>query len=98
MLGALENLAAIGPLAFEHGAGIMQPVGADMERRVTPRDELAIIPDDAIKPVIGFVGHAFLRADQSVGACAPPKSMFACSSRFALLRPGPTPGMVLGAC
>src|SRR5258705_3332309 len=59
MLGALEDLAAIGPLAFEHGARIVQPVGADMERRVAPGSELAVIPDDAIKPVIGSVGHGF---------------------------------------
>src|SRR5262249_3940986 len=96
MLGALEDLAAIGPLAFEHGARIVQPVGADVERRVTPGNELAVIPDDAIKPVIGFVGHAFLRADQLVGGCPPRTSVVARRSRLSLLRPGPTRGMVLG--
>ena len=31
MLGALEDPAAIGALALEHAAGVMQPVGQDVD-------------------------------------------------------------------
>src|SRR3954466_10792775 len=55
MLGRFEDFAAIGALPFEHGARIVQAVRANVERGVLPRDELAVIPDHAVEPVVGFI-------------------------------------------
>ena len=57
VFGALEDIAAIGALAFEHGARIVQAMGADVKRGVAPRHQLAIVPDDPIEPVIRFIRH-----------------------------------------
>src|SRR3954451_1519611 len=51
MRGALENSTAVGALALEHTAGVMQPVGQHMDVGVGPRHQLAIVPDEAIDPV-----------------------------------------------
>src|ERR1700730_6669578 len=48
MLGALEDPPAIGALALEHAARIMQPVGQHMDVGVAPWHQFAIVPDDAI--------------------------------------------------
>src|SRR5690606_24800163 len=45
----LENLAAIGTLALEYGAGIVQAMGQDMYLRVRPGYEFAIHPYIAVK-------------------------------------------------
>ncbi len=51
MLGQLEDLSAIGALALEHGAGIVQPVGQYVNLRLRPFDEFAIHPDVTVKLV-----------------------------------------------
>jgi hypothetical protein len=49
--GAFEHLAAIGALAFEHAARIVQAVGQHVNIRLRPRHQLAVKPDDAIELV-----------------------------------------------
>src|SRR5262245_45374230 len=61
MGGALENFAAIGAFALEHRARVMQPVRAHMQRGIAPGNKRAVIPDDAIEPVVGLIGHDCLR-------------------------------------
>src|SRR4029078_11439626 len=60
MRGALEDLAAIGAFAFEDAARIVKPVREDVEVRLVPRNELAVIPDDPFEAVIGLGSHEFL--------------------------------------
>ncbi len=48
VLRQLEDLAAIGALAFEYAAGIMQAVGEHVHLGVSPVDERAIVPDLAV--------------------------------------------------
>ena len=43
-----EDLAVVDALAFEHATRIMQPVGQHMQFGVAPRDEAAVIPDEAV--------------------------------------------------
>ena len=57
MLGQLENLAAIGALALEHRAGIVQAMGQHVDLGVRPFDELAVHPDKAVKLVEGNGCH-----------------------------------------
>ena len=57
MLGQLEDLAAIGALAFEHRARIMQAVREHMDLRVRPFDELAVHPDEAVELIEGNGCH-----------------------------------------
>ncbi len=58
MLGELEDLAAVGALAFEHGAAIVECVSQDMDVGRPPRYELAIEPDRTIAIVIrNDLGH-----------------------------------------
>src|SRR5215831_9107912 len=57
MLGALEDLAPIGTLAFEYRARIMQAVGTDVKRSIAPRLKLAVVPDYSIETVIWLVRH-----------------------------------------
>ena len=45
---APEHLAAIGALALEHAARIMQAMGQHVDIGVGPRHQSAIVPDDAI--------------------------------------------------
>jgi hypothetical protein len=44
----LEDVAAIGPLALEHAAAIVQPMRQDVQLRFPPRHEGTIVPDHAI--------------------------------------------------
>src|SRR5262249_44344931 len=48
MFGALEHLPAIGALALEHAACVVQAVGQQMDVGLLPRHELAVVPDDAV--------------------------------------------------
>src|SRR5437660_561600 len=48
MRGALEDPAAIGALALEHAARIMQAMGENVHVGVGPRHQLPVVPDDAI--------------------------------------------------
>jgi hypothetical protein len=48
MRGALEDPAAIGALALEYAARIMQAMGENVHVGVGPRHQLPVVPDDAI--------------------------------------------------
>jgi hypothetical protein len=60
MLGALEDLAAIGALALEHAGAVMKPVREHMDLGVPPRHEGAVVPDPTVALVEGDDGHAAL--------------------------------------
>src|SRR5215471_15601967 len=57
MGGALENLAAIGALALEHGTRIVQAMGEHMHGGVAPGHELTVIPDHAVERVVRLLSH-----------------------------------------
>jgi len=57
MLGQLEDLAAIGALAFEDGACIVQSVSENVNLCVRPFDERAIHPDEALELIEGIRCH-----------------------------------------
>ena len=48
MAGQLENDAAIGANALEHGACIMKAMGQDMNLRVAPRNQFSVEPYEAV--------------------------------------------------
>jgi hypothetical protein len=52
-----EDLAVVHALAFEDAARIMEPVGQHVEFCVAPRDEAAIVPDEAVAIVERDHGH-----------------------------------------
>src|SRR5674476_1082661 len=60
VFGRLEDRPAIGALALEHGARIVQAVAEHMQIGVSPRHQLAVVPDDPFEPVIGLCSHDFL--------------------------------------
>src|ERR1700730_12601173 len=66
MLGAPEDLSAIRALSLEHRARVVQSVGEDMQRSVSPRDEPPIIPDHPLQPVVGFFSHDALLLNTSI--------------------------------
>jgi site-specific DNA recombinase len=55
VLGQLEDLAAISALTFEHGRGVMEGVGEDMDLGFAPGDELAVEPDPTVAVVIAVL-------------------------------------------
>src|SRR5262245_46866880 len=57
MLGELEYLAAIGALALEHCARVMQPMRQHMYLGFLPRHELAVEPNDSVSLVERNDGH-----------------------------------------
>ena len=58
VLGELEHLAAIGALPLEHRGGIVQPVGQDVDVRLAPRHQVAVVPDPPVAIVVRLnVGH-----------------------------------------
>ena len=57
MIGQLENLAAIGALAFEHRAGVVQAVRQNMDFGVCPFDKFAVHPDEPVEFVEGNGCH-----------------------------------------
>ena len=65
MLGALEDHAVIGALAFEHGARVMQAMGEHVDLRLRPRHQLAVEPDHAFHLI---EGHRHGRSS-GVGPC-----------------------------
>ena len=60
MLGRLEDLAAVGALAFEDGAGVVERVGENMRFGVAPRHELPVVPDPAVAIVESLARHSAL--------------------------------------
>src|SRR5690606_9833383 len=59
MLSELEYLAAIGALAFKHGACIMQAMGQHMDFCILPVDEFSVQPDESV-PLIEWNRSHFL--------------------------------------
>ncbi|MNH17132.1 hypothetical protein D3C79_767890 [compost metagenome] len=53
----LENLAVVDPLAFIHGARVMQAMGQHMQLRPGPLDELAVEPDNALALIKRDTAH-----------------------------------------
>ena len=70
MLGQLEDFAAIGALALEHRARIVQAVGQHMNLRVRPFDERAVHPDKAVELIEGNGCHVCLPRAAAVVAFA----------------------------
>ncbi len=62
VLGQLKDLAAVGALALEHGARVMQRVAQHVHVGVPPRHQLAVEPDETVAIVIGGadIGHGCL--------------------------------------
>jgi hypothetical protein len=58
MLGRFEDLAAVGALALEDGAGVVKRVGQNMRLGVAPEDELAVAPDPAV--LLGLAGQILI--------------------------------------
>ena len=74
VLGGLEDLPAIGALAFEDAARVMQAVAEHVQIGLVPRHELAVVPDHPVEPVIGLRSHRLLlrlpRPDSSAAGAA----------------------------
>ncbi len=60
MLGRLEDRAAIGALAFENRAAVMQGVGEDMNLGVAPGRQLAVEPNPSVSIVECLARHGVL--------------------------------------
>jgi hypothetical protein len=60
MLGAFEDFAAIGTLAFEDAGAVMQPMRQYVQLRVPPGDKLTVEPDEAVAIVEWQQGHVIL--------------------------------------
>ena len=67
MRGRAEDHAAVGALALEHAARIMQPVGEHVQRGVAPGHEPAVVPDAAVPLVEGLLHGFFLRKPNCSG-------------------------------
>src|SRR3954468_23709879 len=76
MLRTFEDGAAIGALAFEHAARIMQAMSEHVQSSVTPRHQLAIVPDHAIEPIVGLFSHGAPPAARWALHHPPPRSCF----------------------
>jgi len=59
MLTRLEDRAAVGALAFEHSACVMERVRQDVDLRLAPGDHFAVQPDPSVAVVKGLGGHGF---------------------------------------
>jgi hypothetical protein len=58
----MEHGAVVDTLAFEHTARIMEPMVEHVELGVAPRDEAAIVPDEAVTIVEREYGHRIFLA------------------------------------
>ena len=65
MRSRAEDRAAVGSLALEHAARIMQPVGQHVQRRAGPGHQLAVIPDEAVASIERLFHDVFLREANS---------------------------------
>ena len=74
MLVELEDDAAVGALALEDAAAIVEAMGEHVNRRILPRHEFAVVPDDAGAIVEGLGRHGpYLLLGRSLvfaGSCA----------------------------
>ena len=66
MLGQLEYLPAIHPLAFEHGRSVVEAMGQYVHLRLPPRHELAVQPDPTVTIIEGNERHREFSALQEV--------------------------------
>src|SRR5262249_22468072 len=57
MLRAFEDFPAIGALALEHRARIVQAMGEHVQGGLAPGHELAVVPDDPLEAVVRFFCH-----------------------------------------
>ncbi|MNZ82469.1 hypothetical protein D3C78_1011670 [compost metagenome] len=57
VLAQLEDPAVVDPLAFIHGARVMQAMGQHMQLRPGPLDELAVEPDNALALIKRDTAH-----------------------------------------
>jgi hypothetical protein len=90
VLGALENLSAIGAFALEHAACVMQAVGQHTDLALGGGNELAVQPDQ-VRTLVEGHGHGILlpRGEaRSVRLLPPPEG------GAGILRRDGTPGMV----
>src|SRR6266702_4381725 len=71
MRGRAEDRAAVGPLALEHAARVMQPVGKHVQGRAGPWHQLAVVPDEAVAAVEGLFHDVFLREAKSFSPVHP---------------------------
>src|SRR6185369_12839871 len=77
VLRQLEDLAAVGPLPLEHGAGVVQPVAQHMQVGLTPGHELAVEPDESVAVVIGDqIGHTLSPPGSNPGLDGEPCEAF----------------------
>ena len=60
VFGQLEDFAAIGALALEHRARIVQAMCKHMDLGIRPFDELAVHPDKSVELVEGNGCHEYL--------------------------------------
>ena len=83
MLGGLEDLAAIGALALEHAARVMQAVAEHMQIGLVPGHQLAVVPDDPVEPVIGLRSHRLLLPPSAFGlSCKSAAALAAVMAHF----------------
>src|SRR5262249_57507713 len=89
--GPLENSTAIGALALEHRARIMQAVGEHVQRGLAPGDELAVVPDDPLEAVVRLFCHGASPRGRSGPRAPAPPPPYALASRAAPPTPPPPP-------
>jgi len=74
VLGALEDCARVRALALEYAARVVQTVGENVEIGLAPGHHFAVIPDDAVEPVVGFIhGVSSWCGGQGLGGTDQPK-------------------------
>src|SRR6185369_3774494 len=57
MFDGLEDFAAVGALALEHAACVVQAMAKHMQVGFAPRHQLAVVPDDPFETVVGLRSH-----------------------------------------
>ena len=71
MILQMKYAAVVDALAFEHTARIMEPMVEHVELGLAPRDEAAIVPDEAVTIVERDHGHRIFLAPSSGSPGAP---------------------------
>jgi hypothetical protein len=57
MLGQLKDFTAVNALSFEDAASVVQAMRKDMDIGLTPGNQLAVKPDDAVTIIEGKPSH-----------------------------------------
>ena len=74
MVFQAKDVAVVDALAFEDATRIMQAVAQHMQLGVAPRNQSAVIPDEAVTIVEGEHGHEGLPSYRvSASATRPPR-------------------------